>query len=136
MLIISNEPIGRPNCSRRFAWTSALAMTARAARRAAASPSRPELRISSAILNPRPTSSRFSAGTLTLSNVTVRVSLALIPIFCSGCPSEMPGECASTMNAVTRCLRWPSISTGTLAKTVNRPAYPALEIQILVPVSV
>ena len=71
---------------------------------AAARPSRPELRISSAILNPWPTSpSRSSTGTRTLSNVTVRVSLALIPIFCSGWPSEMPGACASTMNAVTRC---------------------------------
>src|SRR4051812_50062503 len=62
--IISNEPIGRPNCSRCFACTSALAMIARAPRDdAAARPSRPELRISSAILNPWPTSPRrFSAG--------------------------------------------------------------------------
>src|SRR6476661_6478803 len=103
---------------------------------AAASPSRPELRISRAILNPWPTAPRtFSAGTATFSKVTVRVSLPLIPIFCSGWPREIPGDFASTMKAVTRCFVLPSVVTGTLAKTVKTPAYPAFEIQILVPES-
>ncbi len=74
-------------------------------------------------MKPWPTSpSRSSAGTVTFSNVTARVSLALIPIFSSILPSEMPGACASTMNAVTRCFFLPSTSTGTLANTVKTPA--------------
>ena len=90
---------------------------------AAARPSRPELRISRAILKPLPTSPRRSStGTVTFSKITERVSDALIPIFCSSAPSETPGACASTMNAVTRCFFLPSTSTGTLAKTVKSPA--------------
>ena len=39
------------------------------------------------------------------SKKTARVSDALMPIFSSRLPSVTPGACASTMNAVTRCLR-------------------------------
>ena len=102
----------------------------------AESPSRPELRISSAMRKPAPTSpSRSSTGTRTSRNDTVRVSLALMPIFSSILPSVMPGARASTMKAVTRCFALPSTSTGTLANTVKTPAKPALEIQIFSPLS-
>ena len=74
-------------------------------------------------MNPCPTSPRRSeAGTRTSSKVTVRVSDALIPIFSSSLPSDTPGAWASTMNAVTRSFRFPSVSPGTLAKTVNSEA--------------
>ena len=63
-----------------------------------------------------------AAGTFTFSKEIVRVSLALIPIFSSSLPSETPGACASTMNAVTRCFGLPSTSTGTFANTVSSPA--------------
>ncbi len=90
---------------------------------AAARPSRPEFSTSSAILNPWPTSpSRSAAGTFTLSNETDRVSLALMPILASIFPSETPGAWASTMKAVTRSFAFPSIVTGTFAKTVKTPA--------------
>ena len=39
-----------------------------------------------------------------------------MPIFSSRLPSEMPGACASTMNAVTRCFVLPSTSTGDLGE--------------------
>ena len=56
------------------------------------------------------------------SKVTVRVSLPLIPIFCSAWPSVIPGDFASTMKPVTRCFVLPSVVTGTFAKTVKTPA--------------
>ncbi len=116
--------MGRPNCSRSLAYASAIAATFCApCADAALSPSRPEFRISSAILKPWPTSPRRSStGTFTFSKEIVRVSLALIPIFSSILPSETPGACASTRKAVTRSFGLPSITTGTFANTVSSPA--------------
>ena len=61
----------------------------------AASPRRPELRISRAILKPCPTSpKRLAAGTRTFSKITERVSDALIPIFSSSLPERDAGRVA------------------------------------------
>ena len=122
--IISNDPIGRPNCWRCLAWASATRMMPRVPRTdAAASPSRPEFSTSSAMRNPWPTSpNRSSTGTFTFSKNTARVSEARMPIFSSFLPSVTPVACASTMNAVTRSFRVPLTSTATFANTVKRSA--------------
>ena len=55
-----------------------------------------------AVLKPRPSLSpiRFAAGTRQFSKMTSQVCAPRCPILRSFLPSEMPGDPASTMNAV------------------------------------
>mmetsp|Transcript_52398 Transcript_52398/g.131702 ORF Transcript_52398/g.131702 Transcript_52398/m.131702 type:complete len:359 (+) Transcript_52398:260-1336(+) len=88
-----------------------------------------------AILKPMPSlPSRFSAGTATFSNVIPRVSDARWPMLISLRPLVMPGESASTMNAVN-ALPAPAPAS-VLASRKYQLATPPLVIHILLPLMI
>jgi hypothetical protein len=66
----------------------------------------------------------FSAGTRQSSKVTSQVCAPFWPIFLSGGPRWIPGECASTMNAETP--RESLLAGSVRANTVKTPACGAL----------
>ena len=64
----------------------------------------------------------------TLSRVSARVELPLMPSLCSSAPVLKPASVFSTMKAL-------NFRPSTLAKTTKTSAKPALVIHILVPLS-
>src|SRR5688572_9928424 len=97
----------------------------------AARESLPVFRISTAILNPRPTSpTTFAAGTGTSWYDSSTVFDPLIPILYSGLPDVNPGRSRVTRNAVI--FSRPS-GIGVLAKVWMTWAYPPFVHQILLP---
>ncbi len=120
------EPIGRPNCSRVWAY-GIEASSAPCAMPTASAPieMRPPSRIRRNSLKPLPCSpSRFAAGTRAPSNSSSPVADACRPSLSSSRPTEKPGVSAGTMNALISAD--PSSRVPVRAVTTYVPAWPAL----------
>ena len=128
-----NVPIGRPNCSRVWAYGIDASSAAWAIPTASAPIEiRPPSRIRRNVLKPLPRSpSMFAAGTRAPSKISSPVAEACRPILSSSRPTLKPGVSAGTMNALISAA--PSSRVPVRAVTMYVPAWPALVMKRLPP---